>query len=469
MKNNKDLQMDDLIINHTEMATNPIISVILSNFMINKDNESVLDLNSLNRIILNCYNSHFPSFELIISNDLFNNLNKDITNKQNIQVIDSNSNKEFKNKAIDKSKGDFLFFIEEDILFSPILFKKMFDKINNNDYDWVLFPMDPIIDLKFSKNDQYDINEFSKRKTINSNLKYDYLSSDKLFKKKFLKNIDFKFSDNLKNDIQTLYNKGNYKKFNAHYILTTDSFLNDPFISIIIDDIKIKKEELEDLLKSIYNQSFKSFDIYLNETLQNKVSNKYLSMNNLNFLKNNNFKETAVKESKSKYAIFVDIPVIYNSSFLEKSFLKIEEANNKQNHKNFSFLSTPICTSNNKKIYNFSTQELAYFYKNVSSPSNKSKFLIFDLYLANKLINLDYLRRNKIYFNNCNSDILRIYRTSNSVRTYEKFISTNLSQKEMFKSSFKNEKVPFSDRIFYNVHKMFLILLYIREILNGEK
>lgn len=314
--------MDDLIINHAEMATNPIISVILSNFMINKDNESVLDLNSLNRIILNCYNSHFPSFELIISNDLFNNLNKDITNKQNIQVIDSNSNKEFKNKAIDKSKGDFLFFIEEDILFSPILFKKMFDKINNNDYDWVLFPMDPIIDLKFSKNDQYDINEFSKRKTINSNLKYDYLSSDKLFKKKFLKNIDFKFSDNLKNDIQTLYNKGNYKKFNAHYILTTDSFLNDPFISIIIDDIKIKKEELEDLLKSIYNQSFKSFDIYLNEILQNKVSNKYLSMNNLNFLKNNNFKETAVKESKSKYAIFVDIPVIYNSSFFGKILFK---------------------------------------------------------------------------------------------------------------------------------------------------
>ncbi len=469
VENNSDLKMSDLIIKNDEMAKNPIISIVLTDLRINNGDKIALDLDSLNRTILNCYNSHFPSFELIISEELFNSLNNEIINKPNIQVVKSKSNEEFKNNAVNKSKGKFLFFIEEDILFSPILFKKMFDKLNMENYDWVLFPMDPVIDKKFSKNDQYTINEFSKRETINSNLKHDFLLSDKLFKKDFLKGIDFKFSNNIKDDIQLLYDKGNYKKFNAHYILTTNEHLNNSFISIIIDNIKIEKSELEDLLKSIYNQTFKSFDIYLNKNLKDKVSNEYISMNNFNILGNDNFRKTIIKESKSKYLLFVDIPVTYDNSFLEKTFSKLESLNDKQEFGEFSFLSTPIFNSDSKSLYNFSTQELAYFYKKTPYPSNKSKFLVFDLYLSNKLVNIDYLRKNKIFFNNYYKDVLKLYRESKSIRIYQKLISTNLSQKVMFKSSFKNGKIPFSYSLFYSTHRMFLILLYIKEILNGEK
>jgi len=466
IENNKDLQLDNIIVNHSEMAINPIISVILNDLYTNINSEYILDLDSLNRIISNCYNSHFPSFELIISENLFNNLNEELADKPNIKFINSKSNQEFKNKAINIANGEFLFFIEEDILFSPALFKKMFDKIN--DYDWILAPMDSVIDSKFSTKDTYTINSFSKRKIIDSNFKYDNLLSDKLFKKQFLRNIDFEFSNNINEDIKILYNEGNYKKFNMHNILTTNSFLDNPYISVIIDNASIEQNDLNNLLDSLYNQTFKAFDIFINQKLKTKVSKNHSSMNNIHFLKDVNFKQTAIKESKSKYTIFIDIPIIYDSKFLEKAFLKIDKSNNIMKE-DFSFLSTPIYPSKNKKAYNFSSQKLAYFYKNSQYPSNKSKFLVFDLYLSNKLINLDYLRKNNIYFNNCNIDVLNIYKHSNSVRINEKLVFTDLNQKKLFKSSFNHGKIPLSIKIFYNFHKLFLILLYIKKVLNNSR
>ncbi|WP_225369289.1 hypothetical protein [Methanobrevibacter arboriphilus] len=49
----------------------------------------------------------------------------------------------------------------------------MFDKINGNDYNWVMDPMCSVIEDKFSNNDTYNINKFSKRELINSNTEYD--------------------------------------------------------------------------------------------------------------------------------------------------------------------------------------------------------------------------------------------------------------------------------------------------------
>lgn len=65
----------------------------------------------------------------------------------------------------------------------------MFDKINGNDYNWVMDPMCSVIEDKFSNNDTYNINKFSKRELINSNTEYDCFLSDKLFNKEFLKKI----------------------------------------------------------------------------------------------------------------------------------------------------------------------------------------------------------------------------------------------------------------------------------------
>lgn len=471
VNSNKDLNMNNLITNHEDMSSNPLISVVLNDLMDLSiyGEESKLDKGSLLRILYNIYNAHFPSFELLLPNHLKHVLNEDFT-EPNILYIDYESSHDFKNEAINASSGEYIFFIEEDILFSPSLFKKMFDKLNNSEIGWILVPMNPVIDNKFSNKDNYIKSKFSKRNIINSNVKYDFLLSDKLFKKDFLESNNFSFSSNLINDIQTLYELGNYKKFNLDLILTTDNYLKSPFISFIIDDLSTNSDEINNILDSIYKQDFKSFDIILNENLKSKVSNEFFAEENFNILKNEKFKEIAIKKSKAKYAIIVNIPVIYHESTLKELFSKIE--NDKNDLEEATFVSTPIYQKNdeNNDIIHLSSQVLSYFYKNISTPSRKSKFLSLDLYLSNKLINLEYLRKNSVYFDSLSGDMLKIYRGSKSLRVHKKLVSTKLLQKNLFESSFKNKNIPLSTRIFYKFNKLFLIMLSIKYIFkNGGR
>ncbi len=129
IKSNNDLDLNNLITSHKEMAKNPIISIVLGNLKVDSNKDS--DINnfninkiSLNRIIHNIYNSHFPAFELIVPNEFKSILDDNVINKENIKFIESDYSHDFKNRAIELSKGKYMFFIEENILFSPNLFKK---------------------------------------------------------------------------------------------------------------------------------------------------------------------------------------------------------------------------------------------------------------------------------------------------------------------------------------------------------
>ena len=297
-------------------------------------------------------------------------------------------------------------------------------------------------------------------------------------KTEFLRRIDFEFTDDSIKDIETIYSCGKHQSINKNLILNADQNF-DQFVSLIIDDMEINSEELDNLIESVYNQNLgifnrsNLFEIMLNENLKSKVSEEYLSRNNFNIMKNENFKKLAIKDSKSKYALFVDVPVIYEESTFEELLLKIQNIElGFEEEQTISFVSTPIYQfSENKERFDyFSSQKASYFYQNVPIPSQKSKFLVFDLYLANKIIDLEYLRKNNIYFDNSNEDILKIYRTSKSVRVYKELISTKLLQNDLFKSSFKNKNIPIQINIFYRFNKIFLIFLSIKEVLrNGAR
>lgn len=483
VKSNNDLNLNSLITSHEEMAKNPIISIVLGNLKVdsNKDsdiNNFNINKTSLNRIIHNIYNSHFPAFELIVPNEFKSILDDNVINKENIKFIESNYSHDFKNKAIELSKGKYMIFIEEDILFSPNLFKKMFDKINISDYDWVMDPMCSVIEDKFSNNDTYNVNMFSKRELINSNTEYDCFLSDKLFNKEFLKNNDFKFSNDIQVDIKRLYEIGKYKKINANFILTNNEYLKTPFISLIIDDMDISNENLNKLLESIYTQNFNSFDVILNGKLKSKINEEFLEKSNLSILETIekfNFKKIAIERSKSKYGFFIDIPLYLGSNSLKNLFFDIEkkQLNIKRSDKiRYAFTSSPFYYFNDndgdkKLIKIFSSNLLAYTYKDLNYSSYKSRFMIFDLYLSNKLFNLDILIENDVYFENPHEDVLNFYKNFKFSKINQKSILTSLNQKNLFKSGFGNRKIPFLINFQYYVHKFIFSIIILRRNLKN--
>lgn len=313
----------------------------------------------------------------------------------------------------------------------------------------------PYFDFTVINSKQFNLNILK-----NNEIYYKYLPII-LIKIKFLKRINFEFSEDDSKDINTIYSRGNYSKINKDLILIPDGYFKNPSISFIIDNMNITFEELNDLLDSIHKQNFHFFNIFLNENLKSNVSKEYLSKSNLNIIEDTDFKETCINGSKAKYSIFVDVLLIYKKSTLNELPFKIE--NNQNDLEDVSFVSTPIYQGNdeNNKFDYLSSQKLSYFYRNVPNPSKKSKFLIFNLYLLNKLFNLNYLKKNRIYFDKFNEDMLKIYK---------KIISTKLLQKDLFKSSFKNKNVLFSTNIFYRTNKLFLIILSIKNILkNGAR
>jgi glycosyltransferase involved in cell wall biosynthesis len=468
-RRNKDIFLNDLIIDKEKMAKNPIITIVVNKF----------EKKTLERIMSNIYNSHFPSFEVFLSKCDFNKLDKTFKSKKNVKIIDYFSSHDFKNFAIDNSNGKYIMFVDEDIFFSPKIFKSMFDKIDKSNFDWLIDPMCSITEAKFSNKDTYNINKFSKREIINISSTYDSLLSDKLFKKEFLKNNDFNFSNNIQEDIKRLYELGEYKRINTNFILTNNDYLKNPFISLIIDDMKISNENLNNLFESIYKQNFKSFDVILNGKLEFKTNNKFLKKSNLYIIENNNFKKIAIKKSKAKYGIFINIPIFFDSNSLKNLFLDIEA--HQSSELDYAFSSSPFYQLNfenidgdnlnrnidKKSIKNFSSQSLAYTYKDLNLSYYRSKFMIFDLYLSNKLFNIKILKDNNIYFENPHKDVLNLYKNFKFSKINQKALLTNLNQKNLFKSSFNNEEIPFLIKLSYYLHKLIFLALILRRILKN--
>jgi len=447
-KSNKDLNLEDLILEKEDMVKKIHVSIAIDGNIKGK---------SLTQMLYNIHNFKFPNFEVFITQSAFESLPQFFKEKEYIKPLNSNENISFKNEFIKNLNGDFLLYLDEAVLMSLDLLKTFFDKVYNSNFDFILV-----------RSRELNLYYFKSSKTF----------SKMLIRTEFLRRINFEFTDDIVKDIETIYSCGKHQSINKNLILNASQNF-DQFVSLIIDDIEISSGELNNLIESIYNQNLglfntsNIFEIILNENLKSKVSKKHLSRDKLNIIKNENFKKLAIKNSKSKYALFVDVPVIYEESAFKELLLKIQNTElDFEDEQIISFVSTPIYQFNEteEKFDYFSSQKTSYFYQNAPIPSQKSKFLVFDLYLANKIIDLEYLRKNNIYFDNCNEDILKIYRTSKSVRVYKELISTKSPQNNLFKSSFKNKDVPISINIFYKFNKIFLIFLGIKEALrNGAR
>jgi len=479
-KNNQDLFIRDLITDKGEMAENPLVTIAI---------DPNIKGTSLNKMLYNINEFHFPSFEVFLPNKSFDSIPDFFKEKEYINSIDysfkshdddSKSNSDFKNAVLKRVNGKFLYYLDKEVVMSLDLLKRMFDRIHDSEFDFVAMGAKPLVERDFSKKN-YETSEFSKLESVKSdNLKYYNYFYNKLIKIDFLKENNFVFTENTYNDIKKFYEIGNYSDYGKTFILINDNYLKNPFISFIIDDIKISSEELNKLFESIYEQKFKSFDVILNENLKSKLNREFLEKLNLIILENssyNDFKKIAINKSNSKYVIFVDIPVMYDSDSIKNLFTEIEESEynqlDKSKNKKYAFSSSPLHQlkygSDGKKIIKeFSSQALIYTYKDFNVSSYRSKFMTLDFHLANKLFNLDNLRKNNIYFENPHDDVLNLYKNFRFSKVYQKSILTQLNQKCLFKSKFLRYNIPFFTKILYKIHKMIFVLMISRRALKNS-
>ena len=207
-----DLFIDNLIYNRTVMAENPVITLILNPSEITKD-DLVLMIKSI-------YAQNFPGFEVLIHKRLSDWVSADIMGYENFHIIDPLDN-DFRKYTIKKAKGEYISFIEDNVILNPLTLKSYFNEIYGTNYDMVSCRIGKFVNYKTSDYSQELVFSYSNYITPNKKSIFNYLDltlSNKLIKKAFLNRIKFNFSNDTASDVKRLYDKAKFIKLSKNYV-----------------------------------------------------------------------------------------------------------------------------------------------------------------------------------------------------------------------------------------------------------
>ena len=220
--------------------------------------------------------------------------------------------------------------------------------------------------------------------------------------------------------------------------LTDDpsTMAENPIITIVLNPEKISRDNLNLMLDSIYAQELPAFELLIHDDLSSKLSEDIIQKENLHFIdsKGQNFRNIALKMARGDYIIFIDDYIILNPSAFRTFF-------NCMHNKNYDMISTKIRRLSNYKISEYTSQELVYSHRNTSMESRKTKFNYLDLYLNNKVISVDFLKKTRFEFSDdpvC--DVKRLYATAKYKKIPEKCIFSTKNEEELLKSLKSNDK-----------------------------
>ena len=291
-----DLFIDNLIHNRTVMAENPIITLVLNPSEISKDELSLM--------LRSIYAQNFPAYEVIIHKRLSDLIPAEIIDYENLHLIDPKDNN-FKNYAIKKAKGEYISFIEDNVILNPLTLKSYVDAIYSSMYDMVSCKIGKFTDYKSSNYYSQEL-VYSYRNYINPNKKstLNYLDlglSNKLIKKAFLNRTKFDFSNDNASDVKRLYDKAKFIKLSKKYVYSSkdENQLLNSFKSRN-KSIRIKSSILSLLTKTIYYIFIfrrlllrfitdESFNVRVRNYLKNKFFVYYIRMLKFLPLKNRVF------------------------------------------------------------------------------------------------------------------------------------------------------------------------------------
>lgn len=170
------------------------------------------------KVLIECiYKQKFPEFELLIDdkNSLIDK--NELKAYQNIRYIDGDDLAELKNNAVAMAKGTWIVFFEEDIFPWGDTIKKFIGEAKENENIISLFVKRidnnvlqtiPLLNIAFVQNDKRI------RKEIDNTF------SNKVFRVKKLKDIDFKFSNDSRSDMIKLYDLVNITRRKSTVMMT---------------------------------------------------------------------------------------------------------------------------------------------------------------------------------------------------------------------------------------------------------
>jgi CDP-ribitol ribitolphosphotransferase len=271
-----DLFIDNLIYNRSDMAENPIITLVVDPGKISRE-DLILTLKSI-------YSQNFPAFEVLIPKRLSNLIPSEIVDYENLYFIDS-KDKNLKNYAIKKAKGEYISFIEDNVILDPLTLKSYIDKIYDSKYVMVSCKIGKFNDYKtsnyYSQEIVYPINGVN----LNKKSKFNYLDlglSNKLISIAYLNSIEFNFSDTA-SDVKRLYDETKFIKLSKTCVYSSkdENKLLNSFKSRN-KSIRIKSSILSFFTKPIYyifllKRLFLKFftDDIFNRTVKTYLKNKF--------------------------------------------------------------------------------------------------------------------------------------------------------------------------------------------------
>ena len=242
------LFIDDLIHSRNLMAENPIITLVVDPGEISKQEMSLM--------LKSIYAQNFPAFEVLIHKRLSDLIPAEIIAYENLHFIDPKDNN-LKNYAIKKAKGEYISFIEDNVILNPFTLKSYIDAIYNSTYDMVSCKIGKFKDYKSSNYYSQEL-VYSYRNYTNPNKKstLNYLDlglSNKLIKKAFLNRIKFNFSNDNASDVKKLYDTVKFIKLSKTYVYSAkdENKLLNSFKSRN-KSIRIKSSILNLFTKPIY-------------------------------------------------------------------------------------------------------------------------------------------------------------------------------------------------------------------------
>ncbi|MDO4869037.1 MAG: CDP-glycerol glycerophosphotransferase family protein [Bacillota bacterium] len=209
---NPDLEMHKTIMISTEeMAESPVLSFVIS--------DSVPD-DIVGNVVSSMYNQIFPSFEVLLDEKkagMISDFWKEKPNFHTVKHLDNVS--KYKEKALKSVKGRFVMFIDEPVLFSRHIIRRMFNSMSKRSsggyYDFITVPlvhMNGETSYPIESNSAAYVNELVRIKERSVYNQLDYTWSNKMFYVPYLRGKKVLFTGNTWNDINRLYNNSGYSK-----------------------------------------------------------------------------------------------------------------------------------------------------------------------------------------------------------------------------------------------------------------
>lgn len=215
-------------------------------------------------------------------------------------------------------------------------------------------------------------------------------------------------------------------------VLTPKELAKKPLISIVITG-NVKKEELQRVMASIYNQLFPAFEVLIQKNQYNFLEDFYKNKINLKVIDANTVvdaKNKAVKISKGMSILFVDQMTMFGNKTLINMYKELVG-----NKTDMTVMKMKQLESN--EIKNIEAQEVVNVLCYRQPAKCKTRYNNFDNVLSNKLLRLSTLKSMGFQFTDKPwKDCRKLYKKCKFKKLIEYPIITSLSNKDFTKYIF---------------------------------